>query len=118
MLDRLREVGILTPQEYQVPRGFAQYEIVAKDSDNNLFSFFISIESSDSQSIRNKIYDLHPDVVDYTFKRLSEGTIQEIGRKRALSAAAQALMITPSTAQKDELEINERIVWQQKKMYP
>jgi hypothetical protein len=86
--------GIATPQEWKVPKGTQPYLVTARNDQGDTHVFATFTEANEPNQLREVIFTVYPDTVDYTFQPTTRETIHEVGRQRVKEHSTRQLIGT------------------------
>lgn len=72
-----------TPEAWRVPRGHQPYLVRTLDAEGTRRMLLLDTDPDEPNQIRDTVFALAPETVDYTFKAVDRGYVHRIGRIRA-----------------------------------
>lgn len=98
MKNALHELAVLagaaTPQEWKVPKGTQPYLVTALNNQGETHVFATFTEVNEPAQLREVIFGVYPDTVDYSFQATTREIIHEVGRRRAKEQSIGQIMGT------------------------
>ncbi len=77
----LRDFGVLTPDEFKVPRGDLAFLVTAYNDQGEFRRFFSHMPPTNPDELREDIFNKAPGAVDYSLRRVNPSFVRAAGRQ-------------------------------------